>query len=211
MTPPPLLHRQLELALQADLLGRRGRPAPRPRTTRGPGVPDPRLRAGRAPGGDRVLATLLFTDIVGSTARAAQLGDRAWRELLAAHDRVVRALVARHRGRLVKTTGDGSLAAFERPGEAVAGALAIRDAVATLGLEIRAGVHAGECERLGRDLGGLAVHIGARVAASADPGEIRVSRTVADLLTGVPMPFEPRGAHVLRGVPGRWELFALAG
>jgi class 3 adenylate cyclase len=210
MTQPSLLHHEL-VALRGDAARRPPHRAPAVRRSarRRLGLPAlPRRRAAEA---ERILATVLFTDIVGSTARAAQLGDRAWRDVLTAHDRAVRAIAARHQGRLVKLTGDGSLVAFEGPGRAIAGAQAIRAAVAPLGLQIRAGLHAGECERLGTDLGGLALHIGARVAASAMPGEIRVSRTVADLVVGSPLEFETRGEHELRGVPGRWELYAVSG
>jgi class 3 adenylate cyclase len=158
----------------------------------------------------RVVTTVLFTDIVDSTASVARLGDRAWRDLLTAHDRATRSAVRRHRGRLVKTTGDGVLATFGAPGQAIEAARAIRDAVAALGLEIRAGLHTGECDHRDGDVHGIALHIGARVAATARPGEIRVSRTVADILTGSPVPLEDRGEHLLRGVPGRWRLYAIA-
>lgn len=160
---------------------------------------------------DRVLATVLFTDICGSTERAAALGDRRWRDLLEAHDRAVRREVERRGGRLVKSMGDGALATFAGPARGIEAAQAIRDAVAALGVESRAGLHTGECEVLGDDVGGLAVHIGARVAATAAPGEVRVSRTVTDLVAGSGLRFTDRGDHELKGVPGRWQLFAVDG
>jgi pimeloyl-ACP methyl ester carboxylesterase len=159
---------------------------------------------------DRVLATVLFTDICASTERAAAMGDARWREVLTRHDSVVRAEVERHRGRVVKSMGDGALATFDGPARAIEGAAAIRAAIADLGLQIRAGLHTGECELMGEDVGGIAVHIGARVAATADPGEIRVSRTVADLVAGSGIAFEDRGEHELKGVPGSWRLLAVA-
>jgi pimeloyl-ACP methyl ester carboxylesterase len=159
---------------------------------------------------DRVLATVLFTDICSSTERAAEMGDARWRNVLAEHDRLVRREVERRRGRLVKSMGDGALATFDGPARAIEGAAAIRDAIAELGLQIRAGLHTGECELIGDDVGGIAVHIGARVAATAGPGEIRVSRTVADLVAGSGLEFEDRGEHELKGVPGCWRLLAVA-
>jgi pimeloyl-ACP methyl ester carboxylesterase len=159
---------------------------------------------------DRVLATVLFTDICSSTERAAAMGDARWRNVLTEHDRLVRVEVERRRGRIVKSTGDGALATFDGPARAIAGAAAIRAAVAELGLEVRAGLHTGECELMGDDVGGIAVHIGARVAATAEPGEIRVSRTVADLVAGSGLEFEDRGEHELKGVPGSWRLLAVA-
>jgi pimeloyl-ACP methyl ester carboxylesterase/class 3 adenylate cyclase len=164
-------------------------------------------RAVRAP--DRVLATVLFTDICSSTEQAAAMGDARWRNVLTEHDRLVRAEVERGRGRVIKSTGDGALATFDGPARAIEGAAAIRDAVAELGLEVRAGLHTGECELIGDDVGGIAVHIGARVAATAAPGEIRVSRTVADLVAGSGIEFEDRGEHELKGVPGCWRLLAV--
>jgi class 3 adenylate cyclase len=164
----------------------------------------------REPDPDRVLATVLFTDIVGSTQRAAELGDSRWRKLLDAHESVVRAHLERHRGQEVKTTGDGFLATFDGPARAIRCA---RDAVAglhDLGIEIRTGIHAGECERRNGDIGGIAVHIGARVMASAGPGEILVSSTVRDLTVGSDIAFEDRGSHALKGVPGEWRLYAVA-
>ena len=158
---------------------------------------------------DRILATVLFTDIVDSTRRAAEAGDRRWRELLDAHDEIGAHEVERFRGRRVKTTGDGMLAVFDGPARGVRCAEAVRDAVAELGVEIRGGLHVGECELRGDDIGGLAVHIGARVAGLARPGEILVSRTVRDLVAGSGLRFAERGEHELKGVPGDWQLFAV--
>ena len=159
--------------------------------------------------GERALATVLFTDIVDSTGHAARLGDARWRRVLAAHDALARREVERQRGRLVKTTGDGMLASFDGPGRAIAAAGALRDALRPEGLEIRAGIHTGECERLGSDLGGIAVHIGARVGALAGPGEVLVSQTVRDLVVGSGIELADRGGHELRGVPGEWRLYAV--
>jgi class 3 adenylate cyclase len=158
---------------------------------------------------DRILATVLFTDIVDSTRHAAEAGDRRWRELLDAHDDVGVREVERFRGRRVKTTGDGMLAVFDGPVRGVRCAEAVRDAVAELGVEIRAGLHVGECELRGEDIGGLAVHIGARVAGLARPGEILVSRTVRDLVAGSGLRFAERGEHELKGIPDRWRLYAV--
>jgi len=158
---------------------------------------------------DRVLATVLFTDIVGSTKRAADLGDRRWRDLLDRHHVQVRRELVRFRGREVKTAGDGFLATFDGPARAIRCAGAIGAAVRQLGLEIRAGLHTGEVELIGDDVGGIAVHIGARVAAEAGPGEILVSSTVKDLVAGSGIRFEDRNTHVLRGIPGEWRLFAV--
>ena len=159
---------------------------------------------------DRVLATVLFTDIVGSTERAAELGDGAWRSLLERHDRLVRAEVERHRGRFVKSLGDGALAVFDGPSRAISSATAIRDDVRDLDLEIRAGLHTGECELLADDdVGGLAVHIGARVSSLAAPGEVLVSSTVRDLIVGSGQTLTDRGEHDLKGVPGPWRIFAV--
>ena len=151
---------------------------------------------------DRVLATVLFTDIVDSTRRAAEIGDRNWRALLDAHDAVVRAQLVRFRGREVNTSGDGFLATFDGPQRAIRCAAAIRDAVAALGIEVRAGLHTGECEVRGDDIGGIGVHIGARVSALAGPNDVLVSSTVRDLVIGSGLEFEDRGAHALKGVPG---------
>jgi class 3 adenylate cyclase len=160
---------------------------------------------------DRVLATVLFTDIVGSTERAAELGDRAWRTLLERHDAVVREQVNRHRGRLVKSLGDGMLATFDGPSRAISSAVAIRDDLHELNLEIRAGLHTGECELLpDADIGGLAVHIGARISSLAGPGEVLVSSTVRDLIVGSGQALTAHGEHDLKGVPGPpWQIFAV--
>jgi class 3 adenylate cyclase len=159
---------------------------------------------------DRVLATVLFTDIVGSTQRAAALGDGAWRALLERHDALVRGEVERHRGRFVKSLGDGALAVFDGPSRAISSALAIRDGVRSLDLEIRAGLHTGECELLADDdVGGLAVHIGARISSLAGPGEVLVSSTVRDLSVGSGQTLTDRGEHDLKGVPGPWRIFAV--
>ena len=161
-----------------------------------------------APEPDRVLVTVLFTDIVGATERAADLGDRRWRDLITQHHLVVRQQLERFRGREIDTAGDGFLAAFDGPARAVRCACAIGDAVRQLGLRIRAGVHTGECEVIGDKLGGIAVHIGARVAALSAPDEVLVSSTVKDLVAGSGLRFFDRGVHSLRGVPGEWRLFA---
>jgi len=158
---------------------------------------------------ERVLATVLFTDIVGSTDRAGALGDARWRALLDRHDEVVRREIGRFRGREVQHTGDGFLIAFDGPARAVACAAAIVEALRPIGLDIRAGVHTGECERRGDNLGGIAVHIGARVAAVAGAREVLVSRTVRDLVAGSRVPFSDRGEHELKGVPETWQLYAL--
>jgi class 3 adenylate cyclase len=156
---------------------------------------------------DRVLATVLFTDLVGSTEHAARLGDRRWKELLTSHDRVVDREIERHRGRRITSTGDGVLATFDGPGRAVRCACAVHEAVRSFGIEIRAGVHTGEIELRGGDVAGMAVHIGARVAALAGPREVLVSRTVKDLVVGSGINFEDRGEHELKGVPGSWRLY----
>jgi class 3 adenylate cyclase len=158
---------------------------------------------------DRVLATVLFTDIVGSTEALARLGDRRWRDLLTRHDELSRAQVARFRGRPVKSLGDGWLATFDGPARAIRCALALQAAVRELGIELRAGLHTGECEAIGDDLGGLAVHIGARVGALAEPQEVLVSGTVKDLVVGSGIDFADRGEHALKGVPGTWRLWAV--
>ncbi len=158
---------------------------------------------------DRVLTTVLFTDVVDSTRRAAELGDRAWSELLERHHALVRRELARFRGTEVGTTGDGFLATFDGPARAVRCAAAITAAVTALGLRVRAGVHTGEVERRADDVRGLAVHVGARVCALAGPGEVLVSRTVRDLVSGSGLAFAPRGSHALKGVPGEWDLFAV--
>jgi class 3 adenylate cyclase len=158
---------------------------------------------------DRVLATVLFTDIVGSTDRAAALGDRRWREILDAHDAITRATVGQFRGRLVKTTGDGMLATFDGPGRGIRCALALGQALHGRDLDIRAGLHSGEVELRGEDIGGIAVHIGARVAAKAGAREVLVSSTVKDLVAGSGIEFTDYGTHELKGVPGEWKLFAV--
>ncbi len=160
---------------------------------------------------ERLLASVLFTDIVGSTERAAELGDRRWRELLAQHDRLVERELERHRGRLVKTFGDAVFATFDGPARAVRCALAIRDGARAIGLELRAGVHTGECEVVANDLAGMAVHLAARVQGAAEPGEVLTSSTVKDLVVGSGLAFEQRGTHVLKGVPGEWPLYAVTG
>jgi class 3 adenylate cyclase len=151
----------------------------------------------------------MFTDIVDSTARAAHLGDRRWRALLDDHDRLIRTELDRRGGREVKRTGDGFLLTFDGPARAIRAADAIRQAVATLGLEVRAGLHTGEIELLDNDVAGVAVHIGARVAGLAGASEILASSTVRDLVAGSSITFRDRGSHVLKGVPGRWRLFAV--
>jgi class 3 adenylate cyclase len=164
----------------------------------------------RAPAPDRVLASVLFTDIVGSTQEAAKLGDRRWREVLEGHDRLVRRELQSHGGREVKSTGDGFLATFDGPAAAIRCACAIREDVRSLGIEVRAGVHTGECEERNGDVGGMAVHIGARVSAQASPGEVLVSSAVRDLVVGSGIEFAERGTYELKGVPGSWELLAVA-
>jgi class 3 adenylate cyclase len=159
---------------------------------------------------DRVLATILFTDIVGSTAKAAELGDARWRELLQQHHAVVRRQLARFQGREVDTAGDGFFASFDGPARAIRCADAITKGVGELGLEVRAGLHTGECETVEGKIGGIAVHIGARVAHEARPGEVLVSSTVRDLVAGSGLAFEERGIAELKGVPGEWRLYALS-
>ena len=160
---------------------------------------------------DRVLATVLFTDIVGSTERAAELGDRRWTELLAEHHRVARAELDRHRGKVVRIEGDGTLSTFDGPARAVNCALAIRRGLAPLGIEIRAGLHTGEIELTETGVEGIAVHIGARVASLAAPGEVLASSTVKDLVVGSGIAFADVGRHELKGVPGEWQLYAVDG
>jgi class 3 adenylate cyclase len=161
------------------------------------------------PVADRVLKTVLFTDIVQSTERAVSLGDRHWHELLDAHDHAVRDELEHFRGREVKTTGDGFLACFDGPARAIRCARAITDKARAIGVEVRAGLHSGECETRGDDLAGVAVHIAARVAALAQAGEVLCSRTVADLVAGSGIGFADRGEHSLKGVPGTWQTFAV--
>ena len=159
---------------------------------------------------DRVLATVLFTDLVESTKRAAELGDRRWGELLEAHNTAVRHELGRFRGTEVDTAGDGFLATFDGPARAIRAACAIRDAVRGLGLELRAGLHTGECELADGKVRGIAVHTGARVAAQAEPGEVLVSSTVRDLVAGSGISFEERGEHELKGVPGTWRVYEVS-
>jgi pimeloyl-ACP methyl ester carboxylesterase len=164
-----------------------------------------------APDTDRVLATVVFTDIVGSTEHAAAVGDKRWRELLEQHHRIVRRELERFRGNEIDTAGDGFMASFDGPARAIRCARAIEDANKVIGVDVRAGVHTGECERLGNKLSGIAVHIAARVAASADAGEVVVSQTVKDLVAGSGLEFDDRGVHELKGVPDPWRLFAAVG
>jgi class 3 adenylate cyclase len=163
----------------------------------------------RRPAADRVLATVLFTDICGSTERAASLGDHDWRGLLDRHDEVLRVALERHGGAEVRTTGDGMLSTFESPARAVRCALDMIEAARATGLDIRAGVHSGEIEHRDEDLVGIAVHIGARVAALADPGEVLVSDAVPPLVVGSGLDFVDHGEYELKGVPGAWRLFAV--
>ncbi|MFM7532960.1 MAG: adenylate/guanylate cyclase domain-containing protein [Rubrivivax sp.] len=159
---------------------------------------------------DRVLATVLFVDIVGATEVAVNLGDRRWGDRLSAHPREARAELARFRGREIDTAGDGLFAAFDAPARAIRCARAMRDGARRLGLRTRIGVHTGECQVIGDKLGGIAVHTGARVAAAAQADEILVTGTVRDLVAGSGLRFDDRGSHSLKGVPGEWRLFALA-
>jgi pimeloyl-ACP methyl ester carboxylesterase len=158
---------------------------------------------------DRILATVLFTDIVGSTAKAVELGDRAWRQVLADHHALVRRQLVRFRGTEVDTAGDGFFATFDGPVRAIRSALAIRDSVRELGLQVRAGLHTGECELMDNKVGGVAVHLGARVASQAQPEEVLVSSTVKDLVAGSGIAFEDRGVVTLKGVPDQWRLYAV--
>jgi class 3 adenylate cyclase len=159
---------------------------------------------------DTVLATLLFTDLVDSTKRAVELGDRAWGSLLEEHNRVVRVELERFRGVELDTAGDGFFASFDGPARAIACASAIVERVPELGLHVRAGIHTGECERVGQKLAGLAVNVGARIVSVAGQGEVLVSSTVKDLVAGAGIEFEDRGAHELKGVPGEWRLYAVS-
>jgi class 3 adenylate cyclase len=158
---------------------------------------------------ERVLTTVLFTDLVDSTAHASRVGDLRWHALLDRHDEIVAQEVDRFQGRGIKSTGDGVLASFDGPARAIRSACAIRSRLRPLGLEMRAGIHTGEVEVRGADLGGIAVHIGARIAAFADAGEVCVSRTLVDLVVGSGIDFEPRGRHDLKGAPGEWEIYAV--
>ena len=157
---------------------------------------------------ERILATVLFTDIVDSTRRAAEMGDQNWRRLLDSHDQLARQTVERHRGNLIKNTGDGILATFDGPGRAVRCALAFSAAAKQIGLPLRSGLHTGEIEVRGHDIGGIAVHAAARVMANSGPEEVLVSRVVSDLVAGAGLKFDKRGAYELKGIPGRWDLFA---
>jgi class 3 adenylate cyclase len=156
---------------------------------------------------DRVLATVMFTDIAGSGAKAAELGDREWRRLVERHHAIIRGMLARHRGKEIDTAGDGFFASFDGPARAIRCAQAIVDAVQPLGLEVRAGVHTGEVETINEKLGGIAVVIGARIAGLANPSEVLASQTVKDLVAGSGLSFEPRGEHELKGVPDRWRIY----
>jgi len=158
---------------------------------------------------DRVLATVLFTDVVGSTEKAAALGDRRWRDLLDRHHAMIRSNLTRFRGREVKTTGDGILATFDGPARGVRCACSIVDEIRPLGIEVRAGLHTGECEMMGEDVGGIAVHIGARIASLAGASEVLVSSTVKDLVAGSGLRFGDRGSQSLKGVPGEWHIYAV--
>ncbi len=160
---------------------------------------------------DRMLATVMFTDIVDSTSRASEMGDRGWRDLIGRHDELMRSEIKRYRGREVKTMGDGFLATFDGPARAIRCASAACDAMRPLGIQIRAGLHTGEVEVMGDDIAGIAVNIGARVGSAAGPGEVLVSRTVTDLVAGSGIAFDDRGTHALKGVPGEWQLYAVAG
>jgi len=160
---------------------------------------------------DRVLATILFTDIVGSTAHAAELGDRAWRDLVVRHNELVRRQLERFRGHELDTAGDGFLASFDGPARGIRCAGAITESVGALGLSVRAGLHTGECEVVDGKLAGIAVNIAARISALAAPDEVLVSSTVRDLVAGSQVAFADRGAHELKGVPGTWSLFAVEG
>lgn len=157
---------------------------------------------------ERVLATVLFTDIVGSTRSAAEMGDQTWRRLLDSHDELAKQMVAKHRGTLIKNTGDGILATFDGPGRAVRCAISVASASKKIGLTLRAGLHTGEIEIRGRDVGGIAVHVAARVMANSKADEVLVSRVVTDLVAGAGLKFSDRGSHELKGLPDRWDLFA---
>jgi len=163
-----------------------------------------------APEPERVLATVLFTDIVDSTRTASELGDQRWREVLESHDRAVGDALGQFGGRRIKSTGDGFLATFDGPARAIRCARAIVDSAPDQGIRVRAGVHTGECEVMGQDIGGIGVHIAARVSALAGPDEVLVSRTVKDLVAGSGLEFTDRGEHELKGVPDSWRLFAAA-
>jgi class 3 adenylate cyclase len=157
---------------------------------------------------ERVLATVLFTDIVDSTRTAAELGDLKWRQLLDRHDQMAKEAIEKHRGTLIKSTGDGILATFDGPGRAVRCALAFRNTLEQIGLDLRAGLHTGEIEIRGQDIGGIAVHAAARVMGQSNANEVLVSRVVTDLVAGAGLKFSDRGSCELKGLPGRWDLFA---
>jgi class 3 adenylate cyclase len=159
---------------------------------------------------DRVLSTVVFTDIVGSTEVAARVGDREWRALLDRHDAAARKIAGQYSGRVVKSTGDGVLTTFDGPARAARFAAVLADALSQMGLQQRAGIHTGEVEVRGDDIGGIAVHIAARISALAGPGEILTSRTLKDLTAGSGLVFEDRGTHALKGVPDEWQIFAVA-
>jgi class 3 adenylate cyclase len=197
----------IPLALHAGVVFMLG--PSRKASTRRPSDPPPSGPVAAAERGERALATVLFTDIVGSTERAREVGDRRWGELLDIHDRVARELVGQLQGRLVKSTGDGILALFDRPGRAIRCATALRDRLRGDGVQIRAGVHTGEVQLRGDDVGGIAVHFAARVMAAAAPGEVLVSGTVHDLVAGSDYVLEDRGARPLKGLAGEWRLFAV--
>jgi class 3 adenylate cyclase len=165
--------------------------------------------AGGEAAAERVLSTVLFTDLVGSTEQAHRLGDRGWADLLESHHARIRRQLDLYRGREIDNAGDGFLAAFDGPAHAIMCARAISESIRELGLEVRSGVHTGECEQVGDKLAGIAVHIGARVAATADAGEVLVSSTAKDLVAGSGLEFDDRGEHALKGIPGEWRLFAL--
>jgi class 3 adenylate cyclase len=165
----------------------------------------------RSPESNRILATVLFADIVDSTVLAAQIGDGEWRQRLERYYALARRETHRFRGREISTSGDGYFAAFDGPARAIRAARAIRDAVGSMGMRVRAGLHTGECERIGDDLAGIAVHLGARVAEKAAPDEVLVSSTVKDLVAGSGLRFSERGAEVLKGIPGQWQLFRVEG
>ena len=164
---------------------------------------------GKPPVGDRVLLTMLMTDIVESTSRLSAIGDTAWDRLLEQHNATIRQVLERYRATEIDTTGDGFLATFDGPARAIRCAVRIREELRQLGIEIRVGLHTGECELLGDDIGGVAVHIAARVEARAMPGEVLVSSTVKDLVVGSGLQFEDRGTHTLKGIPDEWRLFAV--
>jgi class 3 adenylate cyclase len=159
---------------------------------------------------DRVLATVLFTDIVDSTRRAAEMGDHVWHRVLDEHDLAAKRILAQHRGSLVKTIGDGIPATFDGPGRAIRCALAFETATTRMGLPVRAGLHTGEIELRDSDIGGIAVHAAARVMTHSEPGEVLVMRVVTDLVAGAGLKFSERGAHEFKGLPGRWDLFAVS-